>query len=222
MDQPRELPDHPGDPLPEHPHILRGLSWIALAGPVIFSVAILIADFVVPNHDWAADTISDLGAGRYELIVDVGIYAYAAALIALSVAAAHAHLGGRGWTVGLYGLILTGLIVFLVGARNEYGDGDTGGPVIHVYLVYALGAAFAVIPWAMSQGAGAIRSLHRTILRAVSVVWVLLAPVFFIMHDDWDGAYERLLGLITFVFVVTLALTFRARSDALEARLRRS
>ncbi len=211
-------PYRPGDPLPEHAHILRGLAWIALAGPVIFSVAIVIADFVVPDHDWIADTISDLGAGRYEFIVDIGIYAYAASLIALSVAAAHAHLGGRGWTVGLFGLIATGLIVFLIGARNEYGDGDEEGWVIHSYLVYALGVAFAVIPWSMAEGMAAIRPILGRAARAVTIVWVLMAPVFFFLPTGIDGLYERLLGAITFVFVGALAFALLGRARAIEAR----
>jgi hypothetical membrane protein len=214
----QEIPPEPGAPLPEHPHILIGMAGIAFMGMAIFTVTILIADFVVPDHDWMADTISDLGAGEYEMIVDVGIYAYSASLIALAVGASHAHLGGAGWTAGIYALIVTGLIVFLVGARNEYGDGDTGGPVIHSYLVYALGVAFAVVPWAMARGAGAIRPLYAKVCKASALVWALAAPAFFYMHDGFDGAYERLLGLVTFVFVGTLALALRGRAVALAER----
>lgn len=211
-----EIPSQSGAPLPEHPHILRAMATVAIAGPVLFSLAILIADFVVPNHDWIADTISDLGAGRYEFIVDVGIYAYAAALIACAVGAAHAHLGGRGWTTGIYGLIGTGLIVFLVGARNEYGDSDSDGVVIHVYLVYALGVLFAVMPWAMSAGASKIsRGLGLT-CKAMTILWVPMAPLFFFMPDAIDGLYERVLGGITFVFVIAIALTLRGRAAAIQ------
>ncbi|TFL16713.1 DUF998 domain-containing protein [Jannaschia formosa] len=191
---------------------------IALAGPLIFAVSILIADFVVPGHDWVADTISDLGAGRYELIVDTGIYAYSAALLALAIGAAHSHLGGPGWTIGIYGLLLAGLIVFLVGARNEYGDGDNDGFVIHIYLVWVLYAAFAVIPWSMSRGAAVIRPAYGVICKAITVVWALSAPVFFFLPTDIDGLYERLLGLLTFVFVVSLARVLLGRAGALEAR----
>lgn len=215
---PREIPERPGDPLPEHPHILNGMAALAIAGPVIFSLSILIADFVVPDHDWLADTISDLGAGKYEYIVDLGIYAYSMSLIACAVGAAHAHLGGRGWTLGIYGLILTGLIVFLVGARNEYGDADQDGTVIHVYLVYALGALFAVIPWAMSAGAGAISRTLGILCKVATILWVPLAPVFFFMPDGIDGIYERMLGGITFLFVISIALTLRGRAMAISDR----
>ena len=213
---PDDLPETPGAPLAEHPHLLRGMAAIALAGPVIFAIAILIADFVVPDHDWIADTISDLGAGPYEFIVDIGIYAYSAALLACAIGSAHAHLGGKGWSLGLYGLLATGLIVFLVGARNEYGDADRDGTVIHVYLVYALGVAFTVIPWAMSAGAGAIDRRLGWVCRTVTALWIPMAPVFFLMPDGWDGLYERGLGLVTACFVVAIALALLGRARAID------
>ena len=215
---PGQTPDTPGAPLPEHPHILRGMALLAFAGPVIFAVAILVADFVVPDHDWIADTISDLGAGRYEFIVDIGIYAYAAALIGCAVAASHAHLGGLGWTVGIYGLIAAGLIVFLIGARNEYGDGDGSTFHIHIYLVLAVYAIFAVITWSMSEGLMAVDRRAGIVARAVTLVWVPTAPVFLFMATDIDGLYERFLGVQTFVFVYALAWVFRARAHAVADR----
>jgi len=66
--------------------------------------------------------------------------------------AAHLHLGNWRWSVGIVGLALLGLIVFLIGARNEYGDNDNEGVVIHIYLVYALGILMAVVPALMAQG----------------------------------------------------------------------
>ena len=55
----------------EQPNLIRFLVLLAVFGCTALAVSILIADFVVPDHDWIADTISDLGAGRYEFIVSV-------------------------------------------------------------------------------------------------------------------------------------------------------
>lgn len=41
---------------------------------------------------------------------------------------------------------MLGLLVFLVGTRNEYGDSDNEGMVIHIYSIYALGILMAVVP----------------------------------------------------------------------------
>lgn len=195
----------------EKPALMSGLGWYAVAGCVIFAVTILIADFVVPDHDWMADTISDLGAGRYEFIVDIGIYAFSASLIAIALLAAHVHLGGRGWSVGVVGFAVFGLIVFLVGARNEYGDDDSDGVVIHTWLVYALGLLMAVLPWSMAVGAGREGRLYRPVLVGISILWTISAPFFFLMPDGFDGIYERYLGLMAGAAVITLASVFIRR-----------
>ena len=184
------------------------LSSYAILGCAIFGLAILIADFAVPNHDWIADTISDLGAGKYEFIVDIGIYAFSASLVSVALAAAHVHLGGWRWSLGVVGLALLALIVFLVGARNEYGDNDSEGVVIHIYLVYVLGLLLAVLPWAMGQGASRVGANYRRVLFGLSVLWTISAPIFFFLPNNVDGIYERYLGLIGFGVVITMASLF--------------
>ncbi|EBA11134.1 DUF998 domain-containing protein [Roseobacter sp. CCS2] len=187
------------------PNLLIWTGWFAIAGCVIFTISILIADFVVPDHDWIADTISDLGAGRYEFIVDIGIYAYSAALVAIALAAAHLHLGGPRWSIGVVGLSMLALLVFLIGARNEYGDNDNEGVVIHIYLVYGLGVLMALVPWLMSGGASKVDPAAGNALIGISIVWTISAPVFFYLPTDVDGIFERYLGLISFALVIVLA-----------------
>ncbi|WP_299673323.1 DUF998 domain-containing protein [uncultured Roseobacter sp.] len=191
------------------------LGWAAILGCAVFSISILIADFVVPDHDWIADTISDLGAGRYEFIVDIGIYAFSGSLICTALLSAHVHMGGWKWSVGIVGLALLGLLVFLIGARNEYGDRDSDGVVIHIYLVYGLGAIMAAVPWLMSQGARRAGGRYGAILVAISLIWVVSAPVFFLLPDSVDGLYERYLGVIAFALVITLARLFIKRGQML-------
>ena len=192
----------------QQPQLIKGLSWYAIVGCCVFVLSILIADFVVPNHDWIADTISDLGAGKYEFIVDIGIYAFSSSLIAMALLTAHAHLGKRRWSFGVISLASLGLIVFLVGARNEYGDSDSEGVVIHTYLVYVLGALFAVTPLLLHQGVRRASKSHARALIVISVVWTISAPIFFFLPDNIDGIYERYLGLIAFSLVFTLANLF--------------
>ncbi|MGJ8572167.1 MAG: DUF998 domain-containing protein [Hoeflea sp.] len=190
------------------PVLVVALAWYAIMGCVIFGITILIADFVVPDHDWIADTISDLGAGRYEFIVDIGIYAFAASLVSIALLAAHVHLGGWSWSFGIIGFAVLGLIVFLVGARNEYGDNDSDGVVIHVYLVYVLGLLMAVLPWAMADGAQRISPIFGRILIGTAILWTISAPIFFFLPNSVDGIYERYLGLIAFCMVITMARLF--------------
>ncbi len=201
----------------EQPVLLRTLSLLAVFGCIALAASVLIADFVVPNHDWIADTISDLGAGRYEFIVDTGLYVFSAGLIGLAVLAGHVHLGVWDWSVGIIALIIFGLLVFLIGARNEYGDNDSEGWVIHSYLVYALGVAMTVACFALARGAARASPRYRTILIAAGIVWVASAPVFFFLPTEIDGLYERYLGAVSFVLVLTLAHLFYQRAKQRKA-----
>lgn len=184
------------------PRFLIALGWLGILSCAVFAAAVVTADLMVPRQGWMADTISDLGAGELEFIVDIGLYGYSGGLIACALGAAHIHLGGARWSWGVAGLAFLGLIVFLVGARNEYGDGDNEGVVIHSYLVYALGFLFFAVPMAMSFGARAAGVRFLRAFRIGSVLWALAAPPFFFMPDGVDGAYERGLMLLSFIFVV--------------------
>ncbi|EIE51520.1 hypothetical protein AL036_07310 [Salipiger aestuarii] len=204
--------------LQSQPKLMIGLGWYSIIACVVSAVTVLIADFVVPDHDWIADTISDLAAGDYEFIVDIGIYALSSALIATALLAAHVHMDGWRWSIAIVGLAILGLIVFLIGARNEYGDNDSEGVVIHVYLVYVLGFLMAAVPALMAQGAGRAGRGYQRMLIAIAVVWVFSAPVFFFLPTGFDGIYERYLALITFAMILTLARLFIKRGQALDGR----
>lgn len=197
------------------PQLMVCLAVYAIIGCVALASSILEADFVVPNHDWIADTISDLGAGRYEFIVDIGIYVFSGSLIALALLSSHQHLGDWRWSSRVVGLALLGLIVFLVGARNEDGDNDSEGVVIHVYLVYALGVLFTVIPLLMANGARKVSAFIGVCLVMLAIAWALFAPIFFFLTDTIDGIYERFVGLIAMAIIIVFALLFLRRARSL-------
>ncbi|RED11371.1 DUF998 domain-containing protein [Pontivivens insulae] len=200
----------------ERPTLLRLLACLALAGCLSLIVGTVAGQSVVPDHDWIADTISDLAAGPGEIVMDVALYGFAAGLFAAAMAASNAHLGGRRWSVGLISLALAGALVIIVGARNEYGDNDSDGIVIHAYLVYGLGLAFTVIPYSMAPGAGRVHRWAKPTLYALGTIWLIAAPIFLVLPTDVDGAYERGLGLIACAIILVLARVFltRARQTA--------
>lgn len=185
------------------PHLLIGAGGIALFGSVCLLIGNIVGSIVVPNHDWVADTVSDLAAGRYEIIQDVALYGYAAALIACALGAAHFHAHSLRWNAGILSLAILAVCVVVIGARNEYGDNDNEGVVIHIYLVYALGLLFTVLFAAMGRDMGVVHAIYARISYGCAVAWGLGAPIFFMLPTSFDGAFERGLGIITMVWVCT-------------------
>lgn len=195
----------------ERPYFLITLALIGVMGCVAVIVGMFVAQAYVPDHDWVSDTISDLAAGKWEIVMDVALYGLAISLFAISLAAAHAHLGGIGWSLGILSFVILAALVVIIGARNEYGDGDNEGVVIHIYLVYGIGALFAIGPVCMAGPVGAHHGWARRALIGLAAAWAVLCPVFLLAPTGIDGLLERALGLIGCTIVCTLCAVFFLR-----------
>ena len=202
------------------PGFIRSLIWITILGAVGLVGGNVVGSIVVPGHDFVADTVSDLAAGRYEIIQDVSLYGFAGALTALALAAAHVHNGVTSWSLLTFCLVLLALCVVVIGARNEYGDSDNEGIVIHIYIVYALGALFAAAFLLMAREGGRIADFMVPLSWTCLALWVVGAPVFFMLPTEWDGLWERGLGVISTVWAIGFALALRqfARANHGDAR----
>lgn len=196
--------------------LLGVCGWIGILGAIASIAANVAGTIMVPNHDWIADTISDLAAGRYENIQDVGLYSYAASLIACAIGAANAHPGTNRWTLGIVALAVMAALVVVIGARNEYGDGDwpaTWG--IHMGLVFALSFAFLLTSVVMARGLGRFGAGYRRLSQVVAVLFAVSAPAFFLAPTGYDGLIERVVGVITIVWVCAFAWMLLERQRAL-------
>jgi hypothetical membrane protein len=215
------MKDAVGQPVDaERPYLLLLMAGLGFFGCMSMIGGTIAAQIVVPGHDWVADTISDLGAGEWEIIMDVALYGFAAGLFAMALAASHAHLGGIGWSAGVVSLAILAALVVVVGARNEYGDGDDEGVVIHIYLVYGLGVLFLAAPLSMAAGFGRDHPKVRSALIGLAIAWGVTAPLFLMAPTSIDGLAERVLGLIACAILAVMAWVFWQRGlDAREGRV---
>ncbi|MGR3542113.1 MAG: DUF998 domain-containing protein [Hasllibacter sp.] len=196
-------------------HIARsdagGLAHVAgLAGFVgiaAMTLGVAIGDVVVPENSFVADTISAMAAGNpYWWVVDAGIVSYGASLLLMALGCAAVHPGTHRWSAGCGMLAVLGVVIFMIGFRNEYGDGDSEtSEAHHMWFVYILGALFAAMPWLLARGAEALSAGAARGLRWGGALWIALAPWFFVMPDGYDGLYERGLGAVSFLIAGAIA-----------------
>lgn len=189
----------------KRPVLMIFLGFLGIAGCLTLILGTLVAPFYVPNHNWWSDTISDLAAGDSEIIMDVALYGFAIGIMATALAASHDHLGKSGWSIGVLSLAAIAGVVVIVGARNEYGDGDNEGVVVHIYLVYMLGALFALVPATMTSGLRGVAPWTARAMIALGAVWVVFVPVFLTMGTKWDGLVERIMGLAACGMIAVLS-----------------
>ena len=190
------------------PTLLTACAWLGVAGCVAAAAGNLLGSLLVPDYDFFADTVSDLAAGKYEIIQDAAIYGHAAAAVALAVGAAHLQPDGRRWSLGILFLALMALLETIIAARNEYGDGDAEGVVIHLYLVVPLGLLYIAAPLAMARGMARWRPEARWTCIAVAAFLIVGMPAYWFMPTEWDGLAERLLGLANLVWMISLSRVF--------------
>ncbi len=180
-----------------------GMCWL---GILLLIAGNIIGSTVVPGHDAVADTVSDLAAGEYEYIQDIAFYGFAVGVACLALALAYEHPGGWQWSYGVVAILVLALLIVLIGARNEYGDGDDAGFESHIYLVYALTFIFLTAPLALRNGLSLWHDPQSRAAMVFAVLWLVLAPVFFVMPTAYDGLYERALGVLASIWLGYLAL----------------
>ena len=196
----------------ERPELLILCGAMGILGPVAFTVATLVMQILVPNHDWMADTISDLGDGPMQIWMDCFFYLQGAGLIALAVAAAHAHLGRWGWSAGILMLTLLALAIVLLGVWDEfYTRPDPPHLSVHTRIAITLLPLFTLGPLAMAAGAARIDERYRRMFLASAALWPVLALTYYFGPDGWDGLLERIAGAVTLLWTVPLGWMFLSR-----------
>lgn len=192
---------------PGHPNLslLRACGIVGLIGPIGAVVANILGVLIYEEHDWISETISNLAAGPWGWIQDVGLVLLAFGLVAVAAGLWNWGLGGIRRKVVVTALVLLAADVVVIALHNEYGDGDSGKFVIHSYANYALGLLFGVTTWAAARPLGAVGPRWKRFSWGIAIAWVILAPVFYFVPTAWDGLYERGLALLFLGWVAAVS-----------------
>jgi hypothetical protein len=197
--------------------LVRTCGLIGLFGCLVAVVTDVMGWILVDGYDPISQTISNLAVGRWSWLLDLGLYLLATACFATAVGLAARRLGGASWTFAAAAVALLGIDVIVVAAFDEYAGTTNPGADVHSAAVYALGALFALACLLAVPG---LKRLHGSLGRfslVVGLAWIVLAPLFFLVPNAWDGAYERFLALILLGWLATMAsrVLLRAHDGAL-------
>lgn len=182
---------------------------VGLAGCLAALAADVVAWILHPHFSPMGETISDLAAGRYAIVADLGLYAFAVGLGALAyglmTTTDPSRNRGMFWIGGCVALALAAVDVAIIAAYEEYGDGDDGGFVIHGELVTLLGALTLAATVLLARGLATFGERWRILALAFAGLWVMVAPPFFFVPTSLDGGYERVVAVLLVGFVAALS-----------------
>ena len=178
---------------------------LGLFGCIAAVVANFIGIIVVEKHNPISETISALAITKYAWIQDLGLDLFALGLIACAVGLFNWNLNGSKWKIGTFLLFLLGIDIVLIAEHNQYAGREGIGASIHIQCVYALGVLFALLTWLLASGFKKVgRNWYRFSL-AITVFWIVLAPIFFVVPTNIDGLYERFVALIMVTWVAVIS-----------------
>ena len=199
--RPHTAPD--GDASSSRFDYIAGL--IALLGCIAGLLGNIIVVIINDKVGFVASTISDVAAGRYSWIQDIGFYIFAIGVLSMSVAIDRWRLDTTRWRAGTICLALVGVLVLIIGVRDEYGDLDREPFVIHLWLVSALAALFAAAVLLTARGFERVQTGWFRFAVVLALVWIVAGPLLRVVPTGWDGLYERILAVIMFLWVILVA-----------------
>lgn len=182
----------------------RILGGIAIAGCAISVACDLLGAALSERIGLVRDTISNLAAGQWDILSDLGIYAFVVGVLAVTAGLIRWRVSRWDWRAGTVLLVLLALDYALIAAYEAYSTGD--GPQIHYKLVYFMGAAF---PLTVLLTAGQFVEIERRLgiaLYVGGVLWAVAAPFLFVVPTAWDGLYERALAFGKLAWFVTMGV----------------
>ncbi|ORE91408.1 DUF998 domain-containing protein [Aurantimonas sp. 22II-16-19i] len=202
-----------------HPRLFYFCGVVGILGCIAAVVANIVAVIVQPSEGMIADTISANAAGPYAVIMDIGLYAFAAGILATAAGLRRLHWGHWCWTAGSWLLTLMAVLIVVIGAYGEYGDGEPGGLVIHLPVVGVMALVFTAS--ALLTAAGFYRFHPRWFWFniACAVLWVAGAAVFWFSPTSIDGLIERCVGMVMVVWLLAVSKLLIDRSKGKATRL---
>jgi len=177
---------------------------VAIAGCAIAVACDLLGAALSDRIGLASDTISNLAAGEWDILSDLGIYAFVLGVLAVTVGLIRWRVSRWDWRIGTVLLVVLAVDYTLIAAYEAYSTGE--GTQIHYKLVYLMGAAF---PLTVLLTAGQFYELDRRLGIALylgGVLWAIAAPLLFVVPTAWDGLYERALALGKLGWFVTMGV----------------
>tara|TARA_R100000306_G_C4314164_1_gene111745 strand:+ start:60 stop:671 length:612 start_codon:yes stop_codon:yes gene_type:complete len=185
---------------------------IGLTGCIAVVAGDIIGIALHEKHDPISDTISMLAMGKYGWIQDWGLDIFAVGLFALAIGLYLFKNNGKRWLAGLTLFVLMAITLILIAEHNQYAGRP--GNSIHRTLVLILAGLFLLLNFLISNG---LKKVHPSLQRVslwIGGFWLLMAPLFPLVPDGWDGAYERLVCVLMVALPAIISYRLLTFDDA--------
>lgn len=186
--------------------ILTICGFIGIFGIISVVLTDIVGSIVLDDYNPVKQTISNLAIGEAAWIQDVGLNFFAASFAACGIGFLILNMGGWKWKTGSSLLFVLAADILIISEFDKYADLNSFGSTVHLACVIILAITFTLALVLTASGLSNVEQSWRPFNLVVAFIWAVLAPIFFIISTDWDGAYERFLSLIVIVWIARASM----------------
>ena len=192
------------------PSTLKLCGGIGLAAALFTIPADVVSWFLADSYNPISQTINTLAVGRASWLMDLGLWAFALACAAVGVGMLALRLSAGLWRGAASAIIGAGVAVAIIAVSAGYAGPVNAGANPHQWSLYALYILFAMAVLGAASGLEALTESMAHFSRLVGWAWIVLAPVYYLWFpSSWAGAFERVLALLTVVWLARVAWGLR-------------
>ncbi len=195
----------------------RSVLWISGLAGLFGCIAVVVTDIAgilvhQPGYSPLSQSISHLAAGPQGWIQDDGLYAGACGAFLCAVGLFVDSIGGWIWTAGCVCLFCIGADLVVIADVNQYLGATNPGPDVHHGSVYALALLIFAVSLLFAPGLGRLRPSWKRWSVSFAVCWIIVAPLYGLVPEGWDGAYERFLVVLALLWLIAISSLLIARA----------
>lgn len=123
------------------PRLLRVCGIVALVAAALPVPCDIVSWLLAENYSPARNSISALAVGPSRWLIDLGLWCFVLASLAVAVGLWAWRIRARFWMPAIVSLALAGICVGIIARANEYAGTSNPGANLHLWAVVALGGA---------------------------------------------------------------------------------
>ena len=191
--------------------LLRTCGAIGIAGVLIVIAADVLSWFIAEGYSPISQSISALAVGRASWLIDLGLWAFALACVAVGGGMLGLGVPARGWRLASIATVTIGFEVAVVAMANQYAGSENPGANVHTLAIALLYLSFGAAALAGRPGLQHLGSSAAGYSRTAGWIWIILAPIYYFWYPSgWAGLFERALALLMLVWLLAVAAQVRA------------
>lgn len=192
------------------PVLLRTCGLIGVTGALLAIPADVLSWFLAEDYNPMAQTISALAVGPSNWLIDLGLWAFALACLAVGTGLLALGLPTGFWRVAALAAMGMGAAVAIISFVNGYAGQENAGANLHQGSVFALYVLFPEAALGSRSGLESLSEGAADTSRLAGGAWLVLAPLYYLWFPSgWAGAFERTLALLMVVWLVVVAWQLR-------------